>query len=371
MIKKFFYIIIGVAGALLSGCSNELQQPETEDGPVPILLSVSGTRVSAEAGMTRGDAVSTDFPNNGNMAVMAAKTRQGATTFDWSADNLHLNHVAATAGTKSNGNYPVALTPVQYWSFDANEYLSFAAYSPSTAKKEGAGPGLLTVRAGASAPFPDLLYSTPTGSYNKETGKDGVELTTFRHAMARLVIQVVPVDKNGQQLTDYKNDELNISKLAIQTKVTSGDFDFLAATPAWTLTAPGTDAGHTTLYTLISAATAKALPYDSSDSSQGGSNKGYYLLPATNTVNTVALSKIDFELKDKAYTYTYASGDDGSLDEFKTADSGSVTLEIGKTTVLTIKVKVTDIEHGGGENVILFGTLKDWEYKGNSTVTIN
>lgn len=354
MIKKFFYIIIGVVGALLSGCSNELQ-PEVEDGLVPIRLSVSGTRVSAEAGMTRG---TTDFPHNGDITVMAAKTTKDATNVDWSNP---LN-MPATVGTKSSGKYPVALDPVQYWPFNADEYLSFAAYSPSAAKKEGATSVLLNV----TVPFPDLLYSTPTTAYNKEAGN--VELITFQHAMARLVIKVIPVDKDGKLIDNYKNDNLKITKLAIQTKVTTGDFDFLAPTPAWTLT-PASDR-YTTLYKLIDASTYNegiALPYDSSNPAQGD----YYLLPATNDVNTVEHSRVELELSDNAYTYTYASGADGSLDEFKTADRGSVTLEMGKTTELTIKVKVADIEHGGEIKPILYGTLKDWEYKGNSTVTIN
>lgn len=364
MIKKFFYIIIGVVGALLSGCSNELQ-PEVEDGLVPIRLSVSGTRVSAEAGMTRGNADATDFPHNGNITVMAAKTTKDATNVDWS--NLYLD-MAATVGTKSNGKYPVTLKSVQYWPFNADEYLSFAAYSPSRAKKEGATPVLLMVTGNELVSFPDLLYSTPTTAYNKETGKEGVELTTFQHAMARLVIKVVPVDKDGKEIGNYKNDNLKITKLAIQTKVTTGDFDFLAPTPAWTLT-PASD-NYVTLYKLINASTYNegiALPYDSSSPAQGD----YYLLPATNDVNTVEHSRVELELSDNAYTYTYPSGADGSLDEFKAADGKSVKLEMGKTTLLTIKVKVTDIQTGGGDNVILYGTLKDWEYKGNSTVTIN
>ena len=310
--------------------------------------------------MTRGNADATDFPHEGDIAVMAAKTTKDATNVDWS--NLYLD-MAATVGTKSNGKYPVTLKSVQYWPFNADEYLRFAAYSPSAAKKEGANSALLTVTGTETAPFPDLLYSTPTTAYNKKAGN--VELTTFQHAMARLVIKVIPVDKDGKEID---NDNLKITKLAIQTKVTTGDFDFLAPTPAWTLT-PASD-NYVTLRKLINASTyseGKALPYDSSNPAQDD----YYLLPATNDVNTVEHSRIEFELSDNAYTYTYASGADGSLDEFKTADGKSVKLEMGKTTLLTIKVKVTDIQTGGGDNVILYGTLKDWEYKGNSTVTIN
>lgn len=368
MIKKSFYII-GIS-ALLAGCSNDMLQPEMESDLVPITLSTPSVVMSTDTEVQTRAGATTDFPNSGSIAVVAAKTTSGAAQTDWSSsDNFHLNHAAATAGVKSNNQYPVTFSPVQYWPFDDDTYLSFAAYSPGSAKSTSINASTLKVTASTSAPFPDLLYSTPTTAYNKETGKSGVELTQFKHAMARLVIKVVPIDKSGNEITDYNSDNFKITKLGIQTKVTTGDFDFI--NPAWTLTTPGTSASHTSVYSLISASgygdsNAKKLPYDSSDS-----NKEYYLLPATDDVNTVELSKIDFELKDKSYTYSYATGNDGSLDEFKNASDSSVKLEMGKTTVLTIKVKVVDIENGGENNIILYGTLKDWEYKGNSTVTIN
>nr|WP_302830691.1 hypothetical protein [uncultured Bacteroides sp.] len=374
MIKKSFYII-GIS-ALLAGCSNDMLQPEMESDLVPITLSTPSVVMSTDTEVQTRAGATTDFPNSGSIAVVAAKTTSGAAQTDWSSsDNFHLNHVAATVGVKSNNQYPVTFSPVQYWPFDSDTYLSFAAYSPSNTTQKSGEPHTLTVTASTNVPFPDLLYSTPTTTaYNKESGKSGVELTQFKHAMARLVIKVVPIDKSGNEITDYNSDNFKITKLGIQTKVTTGNFDFI--NPAWTLTAPGTSASHTSVYSLISANNytnnnAKKLPYDSSDSKKGGSNKEYYLLPATDDVNTVELSKIDFELRDKSYTYSYATGNDGSLDEFKDASNSSVKLEMGKTTVLTIKVKVVNIQTGGDDAIILYGTLKDWEYKGNSTVTIN
>lgn len=362
MKKKSIYL--GVAVLFFSGCSSDTLLPETDAERVPIQFSVSDVSTSTDAEtLTRA---ATDFPNSGNIAVLAANTEANTatTTIDWNSSNLYLNHAAASVGEKSSDKYPVTLsTNPQYWPFNADKYLSFAAYSPTSARTADANT--LTATATGQAPFPDLLYSTPTVVYNKNTGKEGVELTRFKHAMARVVIKVIPVNENGNEISSYNNDNFKITKLNIQTKATTGTFDFLAETPAWTIT-PATD--FTTVYNLIDASSysdtkAVKLPYNSS-------NMECYLLPTT-VNNTLASSKVEFELSDKAYTYTYATGSDGSLDEFKDGIN-NITLDMGKTTTLTIKVKVMDIQNGGeSDNILLQGTLKDWDYKGNSTVTIN
>lgn len=382
MKKQLSYVLISFFFSLfVSGCGDDLAAPEADGNPVPIILKASGIAASTD---TEVQTRTTDFPNNGTIAIVAAKTTKPvsdsesstenniANNIDWSSNNLYLNHVEATAGTKNASNYPVTLSPVQYWPFNPDEFLTFAAYSPKSAHKAGTDH-TLSVTATTSKPFPDLLYSTPTEAYNKDSGKHGVALTQFQHAMARLIIQVTPINKDGKPIENYNNDNFKITKLNIQTKVTTGDFDFIPA-PTWTLASA--DASFTTIYHIIHAtdgyadAKAKNLPYDSSDTSKGGSNTEYYLLPATVT-NTAALSKIEFELRDKSYTYTYAAGNDGSLDEFKTKDNNNITLQMGKTTILTIKIKVTDIQNGGNDNILLYGTLKDWEYKGDSSITIN
>lgn len=365
MKKKYIYL--GVAVLFFSGCSSDTLLPETDAERVPIQFSVSGVSTSTDAEtLTRA---ATDFPNSGNIAVLAANTEANtaAAAINWNSSNLYLNHVAASVEEKSSDKYPVTLsTSPQYWPFEGNKYLSFAAYSPASARTADANT--LTATATASNPFPDLIYSTPTAVYNKVTGATGVELTRFKHAMARVVIKVIPVNQNGNEISGYNSDNFKITKLNIQTKATTGTFNFLAATPAWTIT-PASD--FTIVYSLIDALNysdtkAVKLPYNSSSTE-------CYLLPATAN-NTLASSGIGFELSDKAYTYTYTESNVVSLDEFKdgTNNNNDITLEMGKTTTLTIKVKVMDIQSGGeSDNILLQGTLKDWDYKGNSTVTIN
>ena len=359
IITGFFFCLF------VSGCGEDFAAPEADSERIPILFSVPGVSTSMDA-ETLTRAATTDFPNNGKIAILAANAEENTTDFDW--NDLYLNHAAANAGAEENSKYLVTLeTSPQYWPFDADKYLSFAAYSPASARTANANT--VTATATAQTPFPDLLYSTPTGVYNKVTGAAGVELTEFKHAMARVVIKVIPADENGSEISGYSSDNFKITRLNIQTQATTGTFDFLAETPAWTL--PASNGSFVTVYNLINAsgyndAKAKKLPYNSNDT-----NTACYLLPLA-THNTLQLSRIGFEVSDQVYSYTYASGNDGSLDEFKNESNGSITLEMGKTTVLTIKVKVMDIQNGGeSNNILLYGTLKDWEYKGNSTVTIN
>lgn len=364
--KLSFIITSSFFCLLVSGCGEDFAAPEADSERVPILFSVSSVSSSMEA-ETLTRAATTDFPHNGKIAILAANAEKHTTNLDW--NDLYLDHAAANAGAKNGNKYPITLeTGTQYWPFDGDKYLSFAAYSPASARTANAHT--LTVTATAQTPFPDLLYSTRTSVYNKVTGAAGVELTEFKHAMARVVIKVIPVNKEGDEISDYVSDNFKITKLNIQTKTTTGTFDFLTGIPAWTLPAPGSD--FVTVYNLINASSgygdtkAQKLPYDSDKT-----NIACYLLPLASN-NTLELSKVGFQVSDKAYSYTYASGSDGSLDEFKNESNGSITLEMGKTTVLTIKVKVMDIQNGGeSNNILLYGTLKDWEYKGNSTVTIN
>ena len=367
--------MLGVGGCLfLSGCSNDVTTVEG-NGVLPILFSVNQTGTATEV-HTKSDAPAT-FPNSGKIAVIAAKSNSVMTPTDWSKSNLYLNHVAATAGIGTvsdvidNGvttkvtTYPVTLNTTAYWPFNPNEYLEFVAYSPAehlTLSHDENSPAKLTVSAdGSSKNFFDLLYTTPTAAYNKASGKDGaVSLGEFQHAMAALVVKVTPIDAiTLQPITGDAIKDLKIAKLNVQTKVTTGELNISSGTPTWVLTNPANGAAYITSKTLISSNTS--LPYNSE-------KEECYLFPATTEVNTVELSRIEFMLMDGSITSVDTTYD---IKDFKQTPSGeSVKLEMGKTTVLNIKVKVTSIQTGEDNKTTLEGTLVDWIYKGNSSVTI-
>lgn len=371
MKNRLSYILFSFFFSLsVSGCGDDLAAPEAEGELVPITFSTSirtsvSTEPAREAQTKAEDAIPT-FPNSGNIAIIAANGGSETTPTDWAAGNLFLSHAAATAsiGTLTDGTttYPIKLSAPTYWPFDPDKYLGFVAYSPAshTALTNNGSTELTVTANGTDKIFPDLLYTTPTTGYNKVSGKNGVSLGEFKHAMAKLVIKVIPIDAiTGLEVTGDVIKDLKITKLDIQTKVTTGNLDLNSDTPAWVLTDPETSASAIKMYTLVSTDTA--LPYNSEGKGE------YYLFPATNGVNTVELSQIGFTLKDGSITSvdeTYA------ISEFKVNQDESVKLEMGKITTLNIKVKVTSIETGDDDNTTLEGTLIDWVYKGNSDVTI-
>ncbi len=369
MIRKHIYIIIGTCVLFLSGCNNDVVvQPDTEQ--VPIAFSAMMPSVTVET-HTRA----TDFPNNGQIAVVAANaisTTPIAST-DWSSGNIYLNHLAATVGEKVGTIYPVTFNPKQYWPFDPDKYLSFVAYSPATHNSLSHSDTDLTVDiTGKPDSFPDLLYTAPVGPYNKKSNYNSelgrANLGEFQHAMARLVIKVIAVNQHGVELTDTEYNlsqvqAIQISSLAIKTKATKGVFDLLSS--GWTLTASEFPAVAQTVYTLISTNTS--LPYKKEETAATAAST-YYLLPNTTAVNTVKLSEISFKVKDTSPGGIEVGGD-YALDAFKQIDDTFVTLEAGKTTLLTIKVQLTAIPPIT-PLIQLQGQLVEWDYKGKSIVEI-
>lgn len=357
MIRKHIYIIIGACILCLSGCSNDIvEQPDTEQ--VPIVFSAMIPSVTVET-HTRA----TDFPNSGQIAVVAANatetTEIGST--DWSSDNIYLNHLAATVGEKSGSIYPVTLSSIQYWPFDPDKYLSFVAYSPATHNSlTHSGTDLTVDITGKSYSFPDLLYTVPVGpfykksNYNAELGR--AYLGEFKHAMAKLVVKVIAIDKDGNEVSNYNNTLFNtdvqVTDLHIETKNTAGTFQ-LTPTPEWNMFTPGTN--YQKVYSFINSSTK--LPYNKNGAVE------CYLFPGT-----VDNSQVHITVKDKTMTtpFTKEMADfpiDGS------SPDTPVTLEMGKTTVLTIKLQFTDIPTANA-TMQLKGELTDWDYKGESKVTI-
>jgi hypothetical protein len=91
------------------------------------------------------------------------------------------------------------------------------------------------------------------------------------------------------------------------------------------------------------------------------------LLPATSAVNTVALSSLTIKLKETGMTDEV--GDEYPLSNFKQIDEKPVTLEMGKTTVLLVKLQYSDIPTDN-TTIQLQGQLVEWIDKGTSTVDI-
>ena len=362
MMKKYIYSI-GACLLLLSGCNNEVANPDNER--VPISFSAEIPSISVEEAQTRA----TDFPNSGSIAVVAANSTSSTliNSTDWSSGNVYLNHLTASVGDKNGTIYPVTFGSTQYWPFDPDKYLSFVSYSPAIHSSLTHSATDLTVNiTGKSYSFPDLLYTAPVGPFNKEysynSERGRAYLGEFKHAMAKLVVKVIAVDQNGTLITNSATHPLNnvqITSLAIKTKVTFGTFNLINS--EWALSDP-TSSTLQTVYTLVSSSTPVAVPYTNEASSV------CYLLPVTSDVNTVNFGSVEFYLKDISQNTTI--GGDFPLSDFEqTGGITPVTLENGKITILTIKLQFTAIPPIS-PTVQLEGQLVDWNDKGTSVVTI-
>lgn len=371
--KRRYYAYIGSLCSLLvfTGCDKESVTPDTEE-KVPITLSASSFPVSVDVqarSQTRAESLNTR--TIGIVAVKATSNALNDVT-SWT-DYYYLDHVRATGtDTDLNGEKEVAFAQPQYWPFNPAEYLAFVAYSPYSGTGGDArvtritGTNTLKVSANSTESFPDFLYTEPVGAFNKETAKanpdKAVSLGEFQHAMAKLDIEVKLVDKDGKPIPEsqFPNpNQLRITELKVLTKVKNGEFDLLQTTSpkVWTsLDGTGTEQIVRTHISSPITLTADLSTYTDC-----------FLLPGTQDNSYVSITIQELNSAGTAPISTIIKK--AKITEFEVVPGIGATLEMGKTTKLTIKVKyvpIPDPETG----IILEGQLVEWDYKGKSTVTI-
>lgn len=335
MIKKYSIYIACIGSLLLSGCSNDLLQTEGDDALVPIVFSASGITVSMEEQVQT--KATDDFPHNGQMTIIAANA--DASNVDWSS--LYADPIPATAGSKVGEKHPVSITTGNLlWPSHTGGYLGFVAYSPQTHEMltiSDADKTKLRIAPGNGAStyiYPDLLCTTPTSPLYKTHGE--VELP-FDHVMAQVEINVIAIDDNEKEITPAP--PITITSLTLDTNIAGGTFNLTDGT--WSIDTP--TGASTTFCTLIAD---KNIP-----------QKGVSCLLLPGTEENVQVS---IQLKDASGATVTASH---AISAFKTGTTPA-SLERGKKSVLTIKVKPEDI------SIALEGDLEPWDYKGNSEVTI-
>ncbi len=366
MIKKYIYsILMGVLGLLfLSACDTEVAIPEEGDLE-PILFSAN----LPEAVVKNSSRLrSTGFSNGDKVGIVAAKaSATSPLPTNWTT-GLYMDHVVGTVGAPTwvhadpVPEHPITLDPVRYWPFNPGEYLGFAAYSPVPGSAGGdsrvtRGDMELMVNGQTDNYFPDLLFTGRIGNYNKI---DKRVLFDFKHAMAKLAVNVTVVDQNDNPLPTGQHpvSQLSISSLAVQTRAHQATFDLMSS--GWASIVAATD--FQTAYTGATSSSPLTLPYSNAETST------WYLLPSTSTVNTVDLTRINFKIRDN--NINQEIGGDFPLADFKQASGEPVELEMGKTTVLNIKIKYVLIPDPDPGVIVLEGQLVEWDYKGESTVTI-
>lgn len=335
MIKKYSIYIACLGSLLLSGCSNDLLQTEGDDELVPIVFSASGITVSMEEQVQT--KATNDFPHDGKMTIIAANA--DASSVYWSS--LYADPILATAGSKNGGKHPVSITTGNLlWPSHTGGHLGFVAYSPQTHEMltiADADKTKLRIAPGNGVStyiYPDLLCTTPTSPLNKTHVE--VELP-FDHVMAQVEINVIAIDDKGNEITPAP--PITITSLTLDTKTAGGTFHL--AESRWEVDAPAS--AFTTFCTLIAG---KNIP-----------QKGVSCLLLPGTEESVQVS---INLRDGSGATVTASH---AISAFKTGNT-SASLERGKKSVLTIKVKPEDI------SIALEGDLESWDYKGKSEVTI-
>ncbi|WP_294081836.1 hypothetical protein [Proteiniphilum sp. UBA5384] len=382
--KRIQYIYSAVVCALLvfAGCDKDaVDTPDTGEGEKvaitlsapsqPVTVDIESVRVSPSRDMqTRAETI-----NGRSIGVVAVNTDETTplAAVDWS--DYYLDHVRANGtNTPLNSEKEVVFATPQWWPYNPAEYLAFVAYSP-----HNGGDGRVTrvgtsntlkVTANTTDAFPDFVYTEPVGPWNKETAKaapdKAVSLGEFQHALAKLDIEVILVDKHGDPIpsAQFPNpNRLRITELKVSTEVKNGEFNLLASPKAWTaLDATGSEQ---TVRTHISSSTTLTsdLPLYT----------GCMLLPGTEGKSYVTITVQ--ELQPTESTAVTMVTRKAKISEFEVSAGVGAMLEMGKITKLTIKVKYVAIPtppdpEDPDVELILEGQLVEWDYKGESTVTI-
>ncbi len=359
--------------------------PGTEEEKVPITLSASSLPALLDV-QTRAETI-----NNRSIGIVAARIMAPApavapdiASVDWTAIP-YLDHVRANGtNTDLNSQKEVRFAANQWWPFNPAEYLAFVAYSPTFAGTGGDNrvsrvgtSNTLKVTAGTNNAFPDFLYTTAVGPYNKVTaqnntgGGEAVSLGEFQHAMAKLDIVVRLVDKDGKVIPPGKfpdPNRLRITSLAVSTKVKNGEFDLLATPKVWT-SLDNTGAEQTVRTHINSSTTFPTTPTTYTDNN--------FLLPGTQEESYVSITIEELHPTDNSAVNTVSLK--AKITEFMVSDGVAplrgATLEMGKTTLLTINVMYVGIPTPPDPDdplleLQLEGQLVEWDYKGKSEMVI-
>lgn len=332
--KKNKYTILIACLATLAGCAN--QEERTEDVPLPIVLS-AGVEASVKADVLSRVETPTTFPNGGQIGVIAAEGDNWASYID-------IQHAAATTasvGTDANSVYSFTWATAKYWPWPKKETgLKFLAYSPKAASASAVVQDQtintrlnLTLQA---TDMPDVLYTDATAEFNREA----VDLGLFKHALSKVVVEV--------KADASMNAAVRVTHLSLTTPNKTASLNLLGAddNSKLTLGAPSE-----LVYPFINNV-------ETSFTTAAPIHKEALVFPGTQGEGC----KVSITLKDGVTTLTK---------EFKitgfTPDSGTITFERAKTSVLTITVKGQKVEAGA---IKLQGKLTDWNYQGKYESTI-
>lgn len=329
---------------------------------------------SEDAGMpqVRGTQTLASFPNGGKIGILATRYKtvnDVPQPIDWT--QLYIGPYAEAVAKSIDGNdvfsFGWASGKTQYWPFNGDS-LVFASFSPALKASntnlylEDANK---TLHIKLHSPMPDVMYAsgnytaeqTPYNKAKQPTGKPKpVDLGEFRHAMSKLVIRIVP-HEGGM------DPKVKVMQLKVSTKQTEGTFDLFDGTVENTQPVLLTAAATPFTFTLVNAANyaggktfTTAKPYMDST----------YLFhtPAGELDLTQVYVKLATDDPNN-----YAEWDNVLSAVNIDGTANPLKLEKGKKTILTIKVKSTEIIDPN-EYITLSGSLTDWNAGSNLEVIV-
>lgn len=341
-IKIYTFLLAGAA--LFTGCSDRTE----DDGSGGDNINHDVIRLYApnENGAVITRLVPDDFPNNKNIGVIGALYNEAGIQWNSYPD---LDNVPATAVSVDGDLFNFDWATPKYWPFDGTQ-LVFMAYSPHTNNNPGEidlSDNRETLSINLSPDLPDVMYASgnvdaATTPYNKLSGK--VNLGEFRHIMSRLTVEVVAADG--------MNPAIRVSNLSVTTTSHSAQF-FLAQgdeglvvldTPANTFT-----------FNLVNTPPFATIPVSNMIS----------LFPGTEETVRIYIGLIDTSTND-AIDQVFL------MSSFENITQSGVPLALERAKNTTLRIEVSSVPVREDEDqIILKGTLTDWNERGNFGIHIN
>lgn len=343
-IKTLAICIVG--SLLITGCEDNdvaADLPGGEKTSGKIMLASKNTT----SAITRAVADDGKFPNEGRIGVVGALYNE--TAIDWES-YPDLTNVPADTISLTAGKYLFQWETQKYWPFD-NTKLVFMAYSPYLDGSElnlRLSDDKTQMSIGLYEDMPDIMYASgnvtaATTPYDKLSGE--VNLGQFRHAMSKLAVEVVPFDNTMSASIVASHLRVITSRRGANLNLLLGDEGMQVAPLA---TQPFQ-------YSLIETPTPfKTTPISETVLLFPETEDDIYI--SVGLVDTNTGSSIDQTFQVSSFLNMTNSGE-------------PLTLERGKMTTLRIVVAAVPVRQPN-EQIILKGTLSEWNQKGNFGISI-
>jgi len=344
--KNKYWMALGVTLAVLTGCHDNDEGGSTDIDRQILVLSAG-----MESGTVGTRAGSTNFPNDGVIAVTAAYYTGAGTATDWTSYSDIQNARAETDQDLSSGaTYTFAWDTPRYWPFNGSE-LVFIAYSPQAVA--GSGVELIdatNLRLTLREDMPDVMYASvnataadyPYSKADQDINYSTVNLGEFRHALSQVSVRVT-ADASMNPDVELVGVQLKTTRPFATLDLLGGDTGLLVGTDrqdfVWDLLSGASYAFYSADYTGLAM---------------------FY--PGTEADTSLLIT-----LQDGPLTVTWEFG----VEEFLIGSTtDAVTFRRAQRAELVVTVRGVDVINPN-DAVTLQGILADWVDRGDYRIVIN